>query len=74
MGTFSDRKSNSGQVEQGYSALLLVENSVSGLEVKAVDEGEGSITPVPNAEKWSHEAKALVPPCLSLKMNDEYLL
>ncbi|MEH2002609.1 MAG: hypothetical protein V7L00_28395 [Nostoc sp.] len=62
------------QVEQGYSATLLVENSVLGVEVKTVHEGEGSTTPVPNAEKWSHEAKALVPPRLSLKMNDEYLL
>ncbi|MBW4457693.1 MAG: hypothetical protein KME55_36465 [Nostoc indistinguendum CM1-VF10] len=43
-------------VEQGYSALLLAENSVSGVEIKAVDEGEGFATPVPNAEKWSHEA------------------
>lgn len=45
-----------GQVEQGYSALLLVENSVSGEGVKAVDEGESSAAPVPNPEKWSHEA------------------
>ncbi|AUB43108.1 Methyl-accepting chemotaxis protein (plasmid) [Nostoc flagelliforme CCNUN1] len=44
------------QVEQGYSAMLLVENSVSGVEVKAVDEGESSAAPVPNIEKWSHEA------------------
>ncbi|MBD2564681.1 MULTISPECIES: hypothetical protein [Nostoc] len=44
------------QVEQGQSALLLVENSVSGVEVKAVDEGESSAASVPSAEKWSHEA------------------
>jgi hypothetical protein len=44
------------QVEQDYSATLLVENSVSGVEVKAVDEGESSAAPVPNPEKWSHEA------------------
>ncbi|WP_193200642.1 hypothetical protein [Nostoc sp. MG11] len=45
-----------GQVEQGYSATLLVENSVSGVGVKAVDKGEGSAAPVTSAEKWSHEA------------------
>lgn len=51
------------QVEQGNLTSLLVENSVSGVEVKAVDEGvraasrrEGSATSVPNPEKWSHEA------------------
>ncbi|MEH2058159.1 MAG: hypothetical protein V7K97_18755 [Nostoc sp.] len=44
------------QVEQGYSATLLVENSVSVEEVKADHEGEGSGVPVTNAEKWSHEA------------------
>ncbi|HYX16205.1 MAG TPA: hypothetical protein VE944_17915 [Nostoc sp.] len=46
-----------GQVEkQGYSASLLVKNSVSGVDIKADHEGEGSATPVPNPEKWSHEA------------------
>jgi hypothetical protein len=45
-----------GQVQQGYSASLLVENSVSGVEVKAVYEGICSAAPVPNPEKWSHEA------------------
>ncbi|MCC5610388.1 hypothetical protein LC612_27460 [Nostoc sp. CHAB 5834] len=45
-----------GQVEQGNSTSLLVENSVSGVEIKAVHEGESSAAPVPNAEKWSHEA------------------
>ncbi|WP_292840156.1 hypothetical protein [Nostoc sp. NMS8] len=44
-----------GQVEQGYSALLMVENSVSGGEVKAVDEGRSSTAPVLNPDKWSHE-------------------
>ncbi|WP_420762061.1 hypothetical protein [Nostoc sp. CALU 546] len=33
---------------------LLVENSVSGVEIKADHEGESSA--VPNPEKWSHEA------------------
>ncbi|QFS49623.1 hypothetical protein [Nostoc sphaeroides] len=42
------------QVEQGYSASLLVENSVSGVEVTSVDKGEASAAPV--TEKWSHEA------------------
>ncbi|AUB44987.1 Methyl-accepting chemotaxis protein (plasmid) [Nostoc flagelliforme CCNUN1] len=42
------------QVEQNNSASLLVENSVSGVEVKAVDEG--SAASVLNSEKWSHEA------------------
>jgi len=33
------------------------ENSVSGGEVKAISKGIGSAAvPVPNAEKWSHEA------------------
>jgi hypothetical protein len=45
-----------GQVEQGYSATLLVENSVSGGEIKAVDEGKSSAASVENPEKWSHEA------------------
>ncbi|HYW21202.1 MAG TPA: hypothetical protein VE956_18265 [Nodularia sp. (in: cyanobacteria)] len=34
----------------------MIENSVSGVEVKAVDEGESSAAPVENPEKWSHEA------------------
>ncbi|QLE53637.1 hypothetical protein FD724_36965 (plasmid) [Nostoc sp. C057] len=38
------------------SAELMTENSVSGIEIKAVDEGESSAAPVTNAEKWSHEA------------------
>ncbi|WP_243458492.1 hypothetical protein [Nostoc sp. UIC 10630] len=45
-----------GQVEQDHFAVLLVENSVSGVEIKAVDEGESSAASVPNPEKWSHEA------------------
>ncbi|MEH1914646.1 hypothetical protein [Nostoc sp.] len=45
-----------GQVEQGYSASLLVENSVSGGEIKANHEGDCSAAPVANPEKWSHEA------------------
>ncbi|WP_174707959.1 hypothetical protein [Nostoc sp. TCL240-02] len=45
-----------GLVEQGYSALFLLENSVSGVEMKAAHEGESSAAPVPNLEKWSHEA------------------
>ncbi|MBN3883783.1 MAG: hypothetical protein HWQ44_12600 [Nostoc sp. JL34] len=44
------------QVEQGNPTSLLAENSVSGGEVKAVDEGESSALPMPNTEKWSHEA------------------
>ena len=44
------------QVEQGNSASLSKENQVSGLEVKADHEGEGSAASVPNPEKWSHEA------------------
>jgi hypothetical protein len=43
-------------VEQGNSAPLLVENSVSGVEVKAAHEGQSSVAPVLNPEKWSHEA------------------
>ncbi|MEH2355961.1 hypothetical protein [Nostoc sp.] len=43
-------------VEQDHSATLLVENSVSGVEVKAIDEGESSATPASSAEKWSSEA------------------
>ncbi|MEH1864572.1 MAG: hypothetical protein V7K69_06085 [Nostoc sp.] len=45
-----------GQVEQVYSASLLVENSVSGIEIKADHEGQSSAVSVPNPEKWSHEA------------------
>ncbi|MBD2731592.1 hypothetical protein H6G96_36245 [Nostoc sp. FACHB-892] len=45
-----------GQVEHGYSGLLLGENQVSGVEVKGCYEGEDSAAPVPNPEKWSHEA------------------
>jgi len=44
------------QLEQGNSASLRVENSVSGGEVKAVHQGEGSAAPVTSPEKWSHEA------------------
>ncbi|MBN3905190.1 MAG: hypothetical protein HWQ35_00940 [Nostoc sp. NMS1] len=44
------------QVEQSNSASLLVENSASGVEIKAVHEGTCSAVPVPNPEKWSHEA------------------
>ncbi|WP_242056118.1 hypothetical protein [Nostoc flagelliforme] len=45
-----------GQVEQGNSASLPEENQVSGVEVKADQEGEVSAVLVPNPEKWSHEA------------------
>ena len=45
-----------GQVEAGNPASLLVENSVSGVEVKALNEGKSSAAPVQNPEKWSHEA------------------
>ncbi|MBE8992661.1 hypothetical protein IQ275_37245 [Nostoc sp. LEGE 12450] len=45
-----------GQVEAGNLASLLVENSVSGGEVKTVYEGESSAVSVPQPEKWSHEA------------------
>ena len=38
------------------SAELMTENLVSGVKVKTVDEGESSAPPVPNPEKWSHEA------------------
>ncbi|WP_375496409.1 hypothetical protein [uncultured Nostoc sp.] len=41
-------------VKRSNPTSLLVENSVSGVGVKAVDEGENSATPV--TEKWSHEA------------------
>ena len=44
------------QLEQSNPTSLLVENSVSGGEVKAVNEGESSAASVPNPEKWSHEA------------------
>jgi hypothetical protein len=43
-----------GQVEQSNSASLLAENSVLGVEIKAVHEGESSAALV--TEKWSHEA------------------
>ncbi len=41
-------------VEQGNPTSLLIENSVSSVEVKPVDEGEASAALV--TEKWSHEA------------------
>ncbi|AUB35442.1 Methyl-accepting chemotaxis protein [Nostoc flagelliforme CCNUN1] len=44
------------QVEQGNPTSLLVENSVSGGEIKAVHEDSFSAASVPNPEKWSHEA------------------
>ncbi|MCC5624889.1 hypothetical protein [Nostoc sp. CHAB 5715] len=44
------------QVEQVYSASLSGENQVSGVEVKADKESESSAPPVPQTEKWSHEA------------------
>ncbi|MEH1963107.1 MAG: hypothetical protein V7L05_25280 [Nostoc sp.] len=57
---FSDKEAianqTQGQVEQSNPTSLLVENSVSGGEVKTVDEGESSAASVPSAEKWSHEA------------------
>ncbi|WP_375492755.1 hypothetical protein [uncultured Nostoc sp.] len=45
-----------GQVEKDESALLKGENQVSSVEIKAVDEGQGSTAPVTSTEKWSHEA------------------
>ncbi|WP_228039058.1 hypothetical protein [Nostoc sp. LEGE 12450] len=45
-----------GQVQHGNSASLLVENSVSGGEMKADHEGQSSAPPMPQPEKWSHEA------------------
>jgi hypothetical protein len=45
-----------GQVEQGNPTSLLVENSVLGVEIKAVHEDTCSAVPVPSAEKWSSEA------------------
>ncbi|MEH1912774.1 hypothetical protein [Nostoc sp.] len=57
---FSDKEAianqTQGQIEQRYSASLLVENSVSGVEIKADNEGKGSAALVPDPEKWSHEA------------------
>ena len=44
------------RVEQSNPTPLMVENSVSGVEIKTVDEGESSAASVPNPEKWSHEA------------------
>jgi hypothetical protein len=57
---FSDKEAianqTQGQVEKDESALLKGENQVSSVEIKAVNEGEGSALPVPQSEKWSHEA------------------
>jgi hypothetical protein len=61
-----------GQAEAGNPASLLVENSVSGVEVKTVDEGESSAASVISAEKWSHEAivaRANVRPVRREKLN-----
>ncbi|MHC5763802.1 hypothetical protein [Nostoc sp.] len=43
-------------VEQDHSAMLLIENSVSGEGVKANHERESSAALVVNPENWSHEA------------------
>ncbi|MCC5610075.1 hypothetical protein LC612_25755 [Nostoc sp. CHAB 5834] len=43
-------------VKQGYSATFTAENSVSGVEIKAVHEGTCSAAPAPNPGKWSDEA------------------
>jgi hypothetical protein len=45
-----------GQVEQSNPTSLLIENSVSGVGVKANYEGQSSAAPVTSPEKWSHEA------------------
>ncbi len=45
-----------GQVEHGYSATLLVKNSVTGGEMKGDHKGTCSAALVPDPEKWSHEA------------------
>ncbi|BDI20663.1 hypothetical protein ANSO36C_64650 (plasmid) [Nostoc cf. commune SO-36] len=61
-----------GLVEQGQSAFLPGENQVSGVEVKAVHEGESSAAPVQNPEKWSHEAivaRSNVQPVRKEKLN-----
>ncbi len=44
------------QVEQSNPTSLLVENSVSGVGVKTVNEDESPAAPFTSAEKWSHEA------------------
>nr|WP_322714603.1 hypothetical protein [Nostoc sp. ChiSLP03a]MDZ8215857.1 hypothetical protein [Nostoc sp. ChiSLP03a] len=44
------------EVEQSNATPLMVENSVSGVEMKADHEGEGSALPMSQSEKWSHEA------------------
>ncbi|QFS49616.1 hypothetical protein [Nostoc sphaeroides] len=43
-------------VEQSNPTPLMVENSVSGVEIKADNEGKGSAPLVPDPEKWSHKA------------------
>lgn len=45
-----------GQVEHSQSTSLIIENSVSGQEVRANHEGNSAAAPVPNPEKWSYEA------------------
>lgn len=45
----------------------MTENSVSSVEIKAVDEGENSAAPVPNAEKWSHEPIVAFVKCATCK-------
>ncbi|MBW4457657.1 MAG: hypothetical protein KME55_36245 [Nostoc indistinguendum CM1-VF10] len=44
------------EVEQSNPTSLLVENSVSSVKIKTVDEGKSSAVPVPQPEKWSHKA------------------
>ncbi|MEH1854067.1 MAG: hypothetical protein V7L11_20860 [Nostoc sp.] len=43
-------------VEQSNPTPLMVENSVSGVEIKADNEGTCSAPLVPDPEKWSHKA------------------
>ncbi|MEH2175025.1 hypothetical protein [Nostoc sp.] len=56
VGTFAIANQTQRQVEQDHSAMLLVENSVLGVEIKTVHEGQSSAAPVTSTEKLSYEA------------------
>jgi hypothetical protein len=61
-----------GQVEQDYSATLLVENSVSGVEVKADHEGEGSADKPFHVYAHQTEEQAKQGYSASLKASKQY--
>ncbi|WP_341528441.1 hypothetical protein WKK05_03580 [Nostoc sp. UHCC 0302] len=52
----AENEKTPSQVESNQPEEVMSKNSVLGGEVKAGNEGKISAAPVPNADKWSHEA------------------